>query len=285
MDKGGTDASAAQHETMHINPARAKQLGDALGSVKARIHAVSPGRPVRLVAVSKLKPASDILALHKPPHSHVHFGENYLQELQTKAVLLPRTIEWHFIGALQTNKCAAVAQIPNLHLVSSVDSAKKADALDKGRAKLLEASPAAERLAVHVQINTSGEASKSGLPSPEDASSLCAHIRSSCPHLRLAGLMTIGALARSQASSSPEAENEDFLALRRVRDAVAESLNVAVEELELSMGMSEDFESAIAAGSDEVRVGSTIFGARPPRSEARIVEGVEGVEGVKGGAS
>lgn len=78
--------------------------------------------------------------------------------------------------------------------------------------------------------------------------------------------MTIGAIARSKATT-PENENEDFLALRKERDAVAAELGV---ELELSMGMSDDFEGAIAMGSDEVRVGSTIFGGRPAKADFKV---------------
>lgn len=81
--------------------------------------------------------------------------------------------------------------------------------------------------------------------------------------------MTIGAIARSVATT-PETENEDFLCLREQRDLVTAELGLAPEELELSMGMSEDYEGAIVAGSSEVRVGSTLFGARGPKSEAKI---------------
>ncbi|KAI9847032.1 MAG: hypothetical protein M1838_001072 [Thelocarpon superellum] len=251
------------------------QLLETFSSVTRQVQAVANGRPVRLVAVSKLKPASDILALHQAPHQHIHFGENYLQELQAKASMLPTSIAWHFIGALQTNKCASLSQIPNLFLVSSVDTAKKADALNKGRAKLVEESQASSPddhapapLRIHVQVNTSGEESKSGV-APSEASQLCAHVRTACPALHLQGLMTIGAIARSQASTA-ETVNEDFECLREVRDAVARDLHLSSADLELSMGMSDDYESAIKAGSDEVRIGSTIFGTRPPRNEAQI---------------
>ncbi|TGJ80443.1 hypothetical protein E0Z10_g8311, partial [Xylaria hypoxylon] len=91
-------------------------------------------------------------------------------------------------------------------------------------------------------------------------------------NLHLLGLMTIGAIARSVATTA-ENENEDFVALREQRDLVAKELGLGQErKLELSMGMSEDFEGAIAMGSDEVRVGSTIFGTRPSRAEAKIRE-------------
>lgn len=157
--------------------------------------------------------------------------------------------------------------------MSSVDSVKKANELEKGRASLLEKDASAEKLRVMVQVNTSGEESKSGVE-PSNALELCKHIQESCPHLQLSGLMTIGAIARSQ-DTTPENENEDFECLRRVRDEVASGLGVDTKQLELSMGMSADYESAIRQGSDEVRIGSTIFGERPPKSEAKVKGEVE----------
>jgi hypothetical protein len=272
-------------EEMQINPQRAKQLVENLTHISSRINSANiSGKPVRLIAVSKLKPATDILALHQPhPNSttpiHSHFGENYVQELLEKSKLLSRSINWHFIGGLQSNKCKQLAeQIPNLWCVSSVDSAKKADGLEKGRRALVEGRTkdnneegvAGDKLRVKIQVNTSGEASKSGI-SPADTLSLCQHIITSCPHLQLSGLMTIGAIARSKATTH-ENENEDFDILRETRDNVAKELGWKVEDLELSMGMSADFEGAIRQGSDEVRVGSEIFGERPPKSEAVVVE-------------
>ncbi|KAH7021255.1 alanine racemase family protein [Microdochium trichocladiopsis] len=279
---------------MKIDPARASTLVSQLKSVSDRVAAVAKGRNVRLVAVSKLRPANDILALQQQA-SHVHFGENYSQELQQKAELLPRSIQWHFIGGLQSGHCKNLAKIPNLFCVSSVDTQKKAQLLDEHRGKLLasfsssattgeDATNAAAadasssgskpgKLNVHVQVNTSGEESKSGCQPGDETLSLCKFIASdeTCPNLNLLGLMTIGAIARSVATT-PENENEDFVLLRQQRDLVAKELGLAdPEELELSMGMSEDFEGAIALGSGEVRVGSTIFGERGPKSEAKIV--------------
>lgn len=265
-----------------------------------------PLNQVRLVAVSKLKPANDILALVRPPASasssssppppHLHFGENYAQELVQKAALLPRAIRWHFIGGLQSTHCKTLAKIPNLFAVSSIDTAKKAQLLNKARGEFLSSNPPAPSpgdddeadasspddgtIGVHVQVNTSGEASKSGCAPGADVVALCRLVAAECPHLRLLGLMTIGAIARS-AATTPETENEDFRVLREQRDLVAAELGAAgllprreseegSRELELSMGMSEDFEGAIAMGSSEVRVGSTIFGARGPKAEAKI---------------
>jgi pyridoxal phosphate enzyme (YggS family) len=179
------------------------------------------------------------------------------------------------IGALQTNKCRPLAEsIPNLFSVSSVDTVKKADALEKGRAKLVqerEEEVKGRKLRVLVQINTSGEAEKSGVEPGAPAVELCTHILHSCPHLSLGGLMTIGAIARSKATTA-ETENEDFDTLRKCRDQVAEKLGMEKEKLELSMGMSSDFEAAIRQGSTEVRVGTTIFGERPARGDAKVKE-------------
>lgn len=265
------------HMGIQVNPQRATQLAENLGNVVAKIlNASKSGKPVRLVAVSKLKPANDVLALHQSAHAHLHFGENYQQELLSKSQLLPREIQWHFIGALQTNKCKPLAQqIPNLWCVESVDTSKKADQLDKGRGLLCEQSPeyAHVPLRVFVQVNTSGEEEKSGVE-PSRATELCKHVREQCPHLKLQGLMTIGAIARSKGAAEGK-ENEDFVILREVRDMVAKNISMEENDLELSMGMSDDFESAVRCGSDQVRVGTGIFGERPSRQNAQIEEAVE----------
>lgn len=208
----------------------------------------------------------------------MHFGENYAQELVQKAALLPRTIRWHFIGGLQSTHCKTLAKVPNLWCVSSVDSLKKAQLLDRARGDLISSASSSsseqppEPLNVHVQVNTSGEDSKSGCAPGPDTVALCAAVARDCRNLRLLGLMTIGAIARSRATT-PETENEDFAVLREQRDLVAKELGMAAseDELELSMGMSDDFEGAIAMGSGEVRVGSTIFGERPAKAEAKII--------------
>lgn len=175
------------------------------------------------------------------------------------------------IGGLQSNKCKQLAeQIPNLWCVSSVDSEKKAHELEKGRKALLEKDPSAEKLRIKVQVNTSGEENKSGVE-PQDTLALCRYIIDKCPHLQLAGLMTIGAIARSM-ETTPENENEDFVTLKETRDKVAKELGWEEGHLELSMGMSADFEGAIRMGSDEVRVGSNLFGERPQKKDAVIKE-------------
>ncbi|CAI7602929.1 unnamed protein product [Penicillium crustosum] len=259
-------------------PARASALLSNLTAVRARVNTAAlqspiPSKPIRLVAVSKLKPASDALALHQAPGSQLHFGENYLQELLEKSRLLPASIKWHFIGGLQSNKCVTLARdVRGLWAVESVDSEKKAKLLDKGwgeRGPEMAATNHDEdgRLRIYVQINTSGEENKAGVE-PAGAAALCRYVREQCPRLKLQGFMTIGAIARSR-MTTVENENEDF----ETRDRVVKELGLVGDEaeLELSMGMSSDFEGAIALGSDQVRVGTTIFGDRPPKAEASVV--------------
>lgn len=122
-----------------------------------------------------------------------------------------------------------------------------------------------------MQVNTSGEEAKSGCEPGQETVDLCREIVEKCPGLKFLGLMTIGAIARSKATT-PENQNEDFETLRQQRDLVAKELGLNPDELELSMGMSEDYEGAIAQGSTEVRVGSTIFGQRPAKADAKIKE-------------
>ncbi|KAG2444301.1 hypothetical protein HXX76_001058 [Chlamydomonas incerta] len=206
--------------------------------------------PVRLVAVSKTKPVEALQEAYDAGQRV--FGENYVQEMLDKAPALPGDVQWHFIGHLQSNKVKAVIEgVPSLAMVETVDSAKLADKLNK----VLEGvSGRTGPLAVMVQVNTSGEESKYGVE-PADCVALAKHIAQNCPKLRLAGLMTIG---MPDYSSRPE----NFTCLAACRDAVAAELGLAPDSLELSMGMSGDFEQAIEMGSTNVRVGSTIFGAR-----------------------
>ena len=130
--------------------------------------------------------------------------------------------------------------------------------------------PGTKKLNVHVQVNTSGEATKSGCSPGEGTISLCKLIVEECTNLKLIGLMTIGAIARSQQAGRPSGVNEDFLLLQQERAEVCNALGIALDGLELSMGMSEDFEYAVRQGSGEVRVGSTIFGQRPNKADAVI---------------
>lgn len=230
---------------------RAQELQHNLNSIKLAIQtAVSNSNtkiPVRLVAVSKTKPSSDVLAAYQ--YGQLHFGENYVQELVEKAPQLPLEIQWHFIGTCQSNKLKLLAGIPNMFVIETIDSLKKATILDKA------CSEREKKLKIFLQVNTSGEESKSGL-SPQETPLVAKEIVDNLKNISLAGLMTIG----SRESSQTDGVNPDFECLRNVRDKVEEECNIS--NLELSMGMSDDFVSAIRQGSTSVRVGSKIFGSR-----------------------
>ncbi|CAM9290145.1 unnamed protein product, partial [Hapterophycus canaliculatus] len=230
----------------------ASAISNNLEAVRNRVEAVAAegDRPVpRLVAVSKTKPLEDLQEAYEAGQRI--FGENYAQELIDKSPQMPDDVVWHFIGHLQSNKAKAlVAGVPNLAVLETLDTVKLAN-------KLQAACESTERerpLGVYLQIDTSGEDSKAGVyHSDLDAClSLSRHIMDNCHALELKGLMTIGA----------PGDMECFDRLSACRDAVAGGLGVEAQGLELSMGMSGDFEEAIRKGSTNVRVGSTIFGAR-----------------------
>lgn len=212
--------------------------------------------PVRLVAVTKLKPLSDIMALYNIGVRH--FGENYVQELITKAQELPKDIKWHFIGGLQTGKCKDLAKnIENLFAVEAVDSLKKCKKLDSVRHSLNGA-----QIQIYLQVNTSGEEQKSGysvLDLAEIEETVDFLLSPECKTLKLQGLMTIGSFSES----TSDLENHDFAKLVQVKNKLDEKFGI---DLELSMGMSNDYIQAIKQGSTNVRVGSLILGSRPKKN-------------------
>ncbi len=222
-----------------------------LRDVEARIRdaAVACGRDpgsVRLVAVSKTKPASDIRAAYAAGQRD--FGENYVKELVAKADELRDLpdVRFHFIGHLQRNKAKLVAE--RASVVHTIDSVKLAQELGK---RVLECRGDGAELSVLVEVNVGGEAQKSGAAPAELPAVLDAIEAQSS--LRLAGLMTVPPFAE-QASDS----RRFFDALAALRDAHGGASRLP----ELSMGMSHDLEHAIAAGATLVRVGTAIFGAR-----------------------
>ncbi|QHO18917.1 hypothetical protein HN51_061617 [Arachis hypogaea] len=218
---------------------RVRQAADRSGTLPESI---------RVVAVSKTKPVSMIRQLYDAGHRC--FGENYVQEIVDKAPQLPQDIEWHFIGHLQSNKVKTLlGGVPNLAMFEGVDNQKVANNLDR-MVSTLGRNP----LKVLVQVNTSGEESKSGID-PSNCVDLAKHVKSSCPNLVFSGLMTIG---RPDYTSTPE----NFKTLSNCRTEVCKALEMPEEQCELSMGMSSDFELAIEMGSTNVRIGSTIFGPR-----------------------
>lgn len=220
----------------------------ALQAVKQRIEstALRAGRvpqDVRLLAVSKTFPAEAVREAFRA--GQTAFGESYVQEAAGKiAALSDLPLEWHFIGPLQSNKTRLVAE--NFSWVHSVEREKIASRLSSARPAELPP------LQVCLEVNVSGEASKGGV-APQELEALAAHVRT-LPRLQLRGLMAIPA-----ATENAALQRQQFRAVREL----LEQLNRQNFQLDtLSMGMSNDLESAIAEGASIVRIGTAIFGAR-----------------------
>jgi pyridoxal phosphate enzyme (YggS family) len=213
---------------------------------------------ITLVAVSKTHGPELVRAAIAAGASDL--GENRVQEAGPKAAALagvaPRP-RWHLIGHLQRNKARAAAEL--FAMVQSVDSLRLAEALDRHAGEL------GRRLPVLIQVNVSGEASKEGFALAGGVANrpayglLCADLErlAALPSLAVRGLMTIAPIV-----ASPEAARPTFRLLRELRDDLARRIPQASWE-ELSMGMTDDFEAAIAEGATIVRVGRAIFGDRP----------------------
>ena len=195
---------------------------------------------VGLLAVSKTKPAAAVREAHACGQRD--FGENYLQEaLNKQAELSDLALTWHFIGPIQSNKTRPIAE--HFAWVHSVDRLKIAQRLSEQRPAHLPP------LNICLQVNVSGEASKSGC-APEELPALALAV-SQLPNLRLRGLMTI-----PEPTSDVAQQHAACARLRQLRDDLNLELDV------LSMGMSDDLEAAIAEGATWVRIGTALFGAR-----------------------
>ena len=241
--------------------AQYESVREVVNAEAKNVHANENASKILLLVVSKLKPASDIQILYD--HGVREFGENYVQELIEKAKLLPDDIKWHFIGGLQTNKCKDLAKVPNLYSVETIDSLKKAKKLNESRAKF---QPDCNPILCNVQINTSHEVQKSGLNNEAEIFEVIDFFLSEeCKYIKLNGLMTIGSWNVSHEDSK---ENRDFATLVEWKKKIDAKFGTS---LKLSMGMSADFREAIRQGTAEVRIGTEIFGARPPKNEARII--------------
>jgi pyridoxal phosphate enzyme (YggS family) len=198
---------------------------------------------VRLLAVSKTKPASLVREAYTAGQSA--FGENHLQDAGPKLdALADLDIEWHFIGAIQSNKTRPIAE--RFAWVHGIDRRKIARRLNDQRPG------SAPPLQVCLQINVSGEATKSGV-TPHEAVGLASEV-AAMPRLQLRGLMAIPAPTGDLA-----AQREPFRRLRELLDALNQR-GLALDTL--SMGMSADIEAAIAEGATIVRIGTAIFGPR-----------------------
>lgn len=224
-------------------------ITDNVAAVKERIAAAAAraGREpeeIVLVAVAKTRPPADIRAAVATGVEVI--GENRIQEAELKiAALAELDCRWHMVGHLQRNKAARAARL--FDMIESVDSPRLAQAL-AGHAER-----EGKKVPVLVEVNTSGEDAKFGV-APERAEEFVGYVADLRP-LALEGLMTVGPLG-----GDPGAAREAFRTLRRLFEKTAPLAGPSFRYL--SMGMTDDFETAIAEGSNMVRVGRAIFGER-----------------------
>jgi pyridoxal phosphate enzyme (YggS family) len=203
------------------------------------------GRDVRLLAVSKTKPAAAIRSVAAAGQRA--FGENYIQEALAKQLeLADQHLEWHMIGPLQSNKCRAVAE--HFDWLQSLDREKLIAPLNRWRP---EDKPPLNTL---IQVNIDDEASKSGCP-PDQIGALAQKILAA-PRLNLRGLMAI-----PEPSPDMHKRRTAFRRMRKLFDGLRRE-HASIDTL--SMGMSDDLELAIEEGATMVRVGTAVFGARSP---------------------
>lgn len=202
---------------------------------------------VKPIAVSKTKPNETLMNAYLAGIKI--FGENYVQELVEKCKYFQSNnindIEWHFIGHLQTNKVKYI--IPFVHYIHSVDSLKLAIEIDK-KAKQFN-----KIQNILLQVNTSGENSKSGC-SPSEVIPIVAELVQ-LPNIKLVGLMTIGTFTDYE-----NQQRKEFLLLNNLMKSANQSLNLNLKEL--SMGMTHDYTIAISEGATMVRIGTAYFGER-----------------------
>lgn len=238
-----------------VGVGRRNELVRNLGAVRARMAEACrvSGRgadEVLLVAVSKFHPAGEIAVLAEAGQRH--FGESYVQEaLAKQADLVDQDILWHFVGGLQTKKAKAVAG--RFGLVHSVDSVKLARELGRRAVEAGVLQP------VLIEVNL-GEEQKAGVDEDglEELAREVLSLGSGGVGLDLRGLMCLPPVF-----DSPDEARPAFAYLRELRDGLAQGLGVALPQL--SMGMTGDFEAAIAEGATIIRVGTSIFGPRPSR--------------------
>jgi PLP dependent protein len=196
-----------------------------------------------LVAVSKTKPVADIQALYNLGQRD--FGENYVQELVDKQAQLPTDIRWHFIGHLQSNKVKYIA--PFVHLIHGVDSAGLLKEISKQALKLNRT------LHCLLQIHIAQEETKFGL----DAAEVQQLLQQSYPQVNIDGLMGMASF-----SDDTQLVENEFKGLKALFDAIKTQHPELGQFNTLSMGMSADYQIAMAQGSNMVRIGSMLFGAR-----------------------
>ena len=217
-----------------------------IAAYKAVLAELQP-KGVTLVAVSKTKPAEDIRALYELGQRD--FGENYVQELTEKQPELPSDIRWHFIGHLQSNKVKYIA--PYVHLIHGVDSQKLLKEIDKQAAKLNRVIP------VLLQVFIAREETKFGLDEAELEAILTSEETASYQNIRIEGLMGMASF-----TDNTNTIREEFRSLKAMHNRWGGHSTHNIDLKTLSFGMSSDYAIAVEEGSNLVRIGSLLFGAR-----------------------
>ena len=203
---------------------------------------------VRLIAVSKFKPAEDIALLYQ--HGHRAFGENHAQEMKAKHEQLPKDIEWHFIGHLQTNKIKYIA--PYVALIHSIDSFSLLQEVNKHAAKNNRVIPCL------LQFHIADEETKFGFTLQECEAMLQSHEFQQLQNIAIQGVMGMATFTDDQ-----EQVRREFHHLHQIFEELkTRYFSQNPDFKELSMGMTDDYPIAISEGSTMIRIGSAIFGPR-----------------------
>lgn len=215
---------------------------DSIGDRYYNVRAQLPPE-VQLVVVTKTHPADTVRELYNLGHRH--FGENKVQEMLTKQMELSADIKWHLIGHLQTNKVKHIAEF--IHLIESVDSEKLLQEIDR------QAQKHNRTINVLLQVRIATEETKFGLEISETRELFSQWTQGLYPNVKICGLMGMATYTDDQ-----EQVKREFSTLKRLFDQLAVQKEIQI----LSMGMSGDYKLAIECGSNSVRVGSAICGAR-----------------------
>jgi pyridoxal phosphate enzyme (YggS family) len=203
---------------------------------------------VKLIAVSKFHPDEDILEAYNAGQRI--FGESRVRELTAKQQSLPQDIEWHFIGTLQTNKVKFI--VPFISLIHSVDSLKLLDEINRQAQKI------DHTVNILIEVHIAEETSKHGFSPDECMDLFSGNIRENYGNIRFCGLMGMATF-----TDDVNRIRSEFKSLRRLFDSIKNSAFANDDSFrELSMGMSDDYKTAIEEGSTMVRIGTSIFGLR-----------------------
>ena len=209
------------------------------GFTKSKKDSKYPNKNAILTAVSKKRSWEDIQVIYD--EGQRIFGENYPQELIEKSLKLPKDIEWHLIGHLQSNKIKKLfEQIPNI-VIESVDRIDIVQKLNKNV-------PQNNKTKVYIEVNISNESSKTGC-NEKDIFDIADEIINKCPKLELVGIMSLGNVG----------DKNEFEKMLKIKEQLCEKYNLDKDKFIASFGTSQDYEEAILSGSDEVRVGHQIF--------------------------